>query len=167
MQTLTAEKEVLILTALAAKVGSVPGARNVIADEPLLDSKQDVLDTICIQNTDDETEVVYIKIDFLGFEDNAEEGCEDNPLTYLDYNLHVFQGYKEVRADGSSSATDIKRLVLNLRNRFLETDAGARALVADCETLPLRQDKFIILDNDPLTGAYGHFVDLIARVEIL
>lgn len=167
MQTLTPEKELLILAALKAKIESVPGAVNVVADEPLLDSKQDFLDAICVQTSDDETEVVYLKIDFLGFEDSETDGCEDNPVSFLSYNLHAFQQYKELRGDGSSGLKDIKALLLNFRNRFLETDNNARILLAGCELQPLTQKTFIVLDNDPLTGAYGHYFDLIARIEVL
>ncbi len=166
MPNLTPEKELLILTALKAKIETVPGAVNVIADEPLLDSKQDVLDIICRSNVDDETEVVYLKIDFLGFQDSATDGCDDNPVVFLNYNLHVFQGFKEIRSDNSTSAADLKRLVINLRNEFLRTDDNARQLAPNCESAPLRQNNFIILDNDPLTGAYGHIADLIAKVEL-
>lgn len=167
MPNLTIEKEALVLAALKSKLESVAGAENVVADEPLLDSKQDFLDTICVQNVDDETEVKYIKIDFLGFEDSSTDGCDDNPVVFVSYNCHVFQQYKEIRGDDSASSRDIKRLVIGLRNRFLETANNARRLAADCEHQPLRQNNFIILGDDPLTGAYGHYADLICKVEIV
>ena len=156
-----------ILAALTDKIESVAGARNVVADEPLLDSKQDFLDTICVQNSEDETEVVYLKIDFLGFQDSDTDGCEDNPVSFLSYNLHAFQQYRDVRGDGSTGLKDIKALLLNLRNRFRETDNNARLLLSGCELQPLTQKTFIVLNNDPLTGAYGHFFDLIAKIEVL
>lgn len=168
MQNLNPEIEASILEALRVKISSVEGATNVIADEPLLDSKQDVLDTICVQNSDDETEVKYLKIDFLGFEDSpGDDGCEDMPLVYATYNLHLFQQFNSKRQDESTSTKDVKAVVLNLRNKFLETANNARRLAPNCESLPVSQNNFIILDNDPLTGYYGHFVDLKLRVEIL
>lgn len=167
MHNLTPEKEALILEALRARIATVPGAVNVIADEPLLDSKQDVLDTICVQNADDETEVKYLKIDFLGFEDSPTDGCEDNPLVYATYNLHLFQQFNAGRSDETTSTKDIKKLLFALRNLFLETANNARQLAPGSESLPLTQNNFILLDNDPLTGYYGHFVDLKLRVEIL
>lgn len=169
MPSLTSEKEAAILEALKLKVESVPGVINVITNEPLLDSKQDILRKFCVKHAGNKnkTEVVYLKVDFLGFEDSLTDGCEDNPVVFLSYNLHVFQGYQEIRTDGSTSAGDIKQLVINLRNEFLRTQNNARRLAAGSESTPLRQNNFIILDNDPLTGAYGHYVDLIARVEIL
>lgn len=167
MQTLTPEKELEILAALKAKIVAVPGATNVIADEPLFDSKDDILDAICLQNADDETEVVYLKIDFLQFEDSETDGCEDNPVSFLSYNLHVFQQYSEKRSDDSSGLNDLKAFLINLRNRFRETDNNARQLLAGCETEPLKQNNFIVLGNDPLTGAYGHFTDLLCKVTVL
>lgn len=167
MPNLTPEKEAEILAALKAKVASVTGAINVVAGEPLLDSKSDVLKTICHKNLDNKTEVRYLKIDFLGFTDSAEDGCEDMPVVFVSYNLHLFHQFVEKRSDASSSAKDIKTLVMNLRNKFLETAENARSLAADCEHAPLVQNKFIILGNDELTGYYGHFTDLTLKVEIL
>lgn len=167
MPNLTPEKEAEILEALRVKVAACDGAANVVADEPLLDSKDDVLDAICVQNVDDETEVTFIKIDFLKFEDSKTDGCEDNPVVYAVYNLHLFQQFKEKRSDDSTSTGDIKRLVLNLRNLFLATKNNARRLAAYSEHLPLAQSNSIILGNDELTGFYGHFTDLLCKVEIL
>lgn len=104
----------------------------------------------------------------MGFEDSTgDDGCEDMPLVYATYNLHLFQQFNSKRADDSTSTKDMKALVLNLRNRFLETENNARKLTENSESLPLSQNNFILLDNDPLTGYYGHFVDLKLRVEIL
>ena len=164
MPNLTPEKETEILEALRLKIATLPNAKNVVASEPLLDSKQDVLKTICVQNLDKRTEVQYIKIDFLGFEDSVADGCEDNPIVYLSYNLHIFQQYVEKRSDNSTSTLDIKRLVIDLRNLFLITANNARILLPNCEHQPLTQNQFIVLNDDPLTRAYGHFVDLICKV---
>lgn len=167
MPNLTTVIESQILAALRAKVAAVAGAQNVVADEPLFDSKSDVLKTICVRAIDNKTEVKYIKIDFLQFEDSTTDGCDDMPVVFVSYNCHLFQQYREKRNDNSTSTQDIKQLVINLRNRFLETENNARKLTANSEHQPLKQQNFIILDNDPLTGAYGHFTDLICKVEIL
>ena len=166
MHNLTPEKEALILESLRVKVASAEGASNVVADEPLLDSKDDVLETICVQNVDDETEVKFIKIDFAKFEDSKTDGCEDNPVVYIVYNFHAFQQYKAKRTDNSTSTSDFKKLVLNLRNLFLVTENNARRIAANCESTPLIQTTPIILGNDDLTGFYGHFTDLTCKVEI-
>jgi len=167
MPNLTAEKELEILEALRVKIAATPGAINVVADEPLLDSKHDVLKTICFKSVDDKTEVRYLKIDFLGYTDDAENGCEDNPVCYLNYNLHLFHGFVEKRSDDSSSAKDIKALVINLRAAFLPFKNGERQVAEICESIPLVQNKFIILGEDELTGNYGHIADLTLKVEIL
>ena len=166
MPNLTTTAEALILAALSAKILAVAGVANVVIDEPLLDSKFDVLKTICVRAVDGKTEVKYLKIDFLGFVDSATDGCDDEPLVFIRYKLHAFQQYRDKRADGTTSTNDIKRLVINLRNEFLRTDNKARRILEKCETQPLKQENFIILGNDPLTGAYGHFTDLICTVEL-
>ena len=166
MPNLTAAKETAILEALGVKIASLPNAKNVIADEPLLDSKQDVLKTICVKSVDKKTEVQYIKIDFLGFRDSTTDGCEDNPVVYLSYNLHIFQQLVEKRSDNSTSTKDVKKLVIDLRNLFLLTENNARILLPNTESQPLRQNNFIILGDDPLTGAYGHYIDLVCTVTV-
>ena len=166
MPNLTPQKELDILEALRVKIASLSNAKNVIADEPLLDSKQDALKIICVQNVDKRTEVRYIKIDFLGFRDSPTDGCEDNPVVFLSYNLHIFQQYVEKRSDNSTSTKDEKKLVIDLRNLFLETANNARILLPNCESQPLKPNNFIILGDDPLTGAYGHYIDLICTVTV-
>ena len=167
MNSLTPEKELEILETLRAKVSSVESAINVVTDEPLLDSKNDVLKTICYKTANNKTEIRYIKIDFLGYTDDPENGCEDDPVVYLNYNFHLFHQYIEKRSDGSSSAKDIKKLVFNLRNAFLPFKNGERKIAEIYESTPLTQARFIILGEDPMTGGhYGHFTDLICKVEI-
>lgn len=160
---LTPAIENTIVTALKAKFEAVPLVSNCLIDNPLVDSKQDAVDLLTVQNIDDETEVKYIYISFLGFEDSATDGCDDNPSVNLTYNAHLFWGYKERRSDNSTSEKDFKALVLDLRNKFLNRN---RVILPNCETTPLRQNNFIVLGDDPLTGAYGFFVDLTVKVEI-
>ncbi|MBS1797457.1 MAG: hypothetical protein JSS81_26780 [Acidobacteria bacterium] len=163
MPNLTPEKELLILDALKAKIESVAGAENVLVENPLIDSKQDAVERLTVQNSDDQTEVKYIYISFLGFEDSETDGCDDEPVVTLTYNAHVVWGFNERRGDESFSEKDFKALVLNLRNKFLES---RRELLPDCEHQPLKQQNFILLADDPLTGAYSHFIDLILKVDI-
>ncbi len=163
MPNLTPEKEIQILDALKAKFEAVAGAENVLIENPLIDSKQDAVDKLTVQNVDGQTEVKFIYISFLGFQDSATDGCDDNPVVYLTYNAHVVWGFNEKRSDDSFSEKDFKALVLNLRNKFLNKN---RTILADCETSPLVQSAFIILGDDPLTGAFGHIVDLTVKVEV-
>jgi hypothetical protein len=163
MPNLTPEKELQILDALKTKTESVEGAENVLVENPLFDSKQDVLEKVCVENVDGETEVSYIYWSLLGYEDSTTDGCDDNPVVYLIYNAHVFRGYKEKRSDNSFSEKDFKALILNLRNKFLQKN---RTILANCETTPLKPNNFIVLGDDPLTGAYGHYYDLTLKVEV-
>jgi hypothetical protein len=165
MPNLTPEKELLILAALQSKFQSVEGADNVLIENPLIDSKQDVVDLVTVPNIDDELEVKYIYLSFQGFEDSATDGCDDMPSVILKYNAHVVHCYKEKRSDASSSEQDIKALVLNLRNKFLNKNRTLTG-VENSETAPLVQTNFIILDVDPLTGADAFFTDFLVKVEI-
>src|ERR1043165_6491401 len=109
-QSLTPAIEITVINALKAKFEAVPGVSNCLIENPLVDSKQDAVDKLTVQNIDEETEVKYIYISFLGFEDSATDGCDDNPSVNLKYNAHVFLGYKERRSDNSSSEKDFKAL---------------------------------------------------------
>ncbi|MCD9186711.1 MAG: hypothetical protein LUM44_09770 [Pyrinomonadaceae bacterium] len=166
MPLLTPAKEIDILTALKTKFEAVEDVSNVIIDDDLFDSEQDVIDNLSIQKTsDDETEVKYIYISFASFEDQTEDGCEDDPAVTLNYNAHIFWQYKEKRADNSRIANDFKALVINLRNKFLNKNRTLEG-IGNCETAPLVQNHSIILDNDDLTGFYGYIADFTVPVEI-
>ncbi|MGH9961751.1 MAG: hypothetical protein ACREBC_32250, partial [Pyrinomonadaceae bacterium] len=163
MPNLTPEKEALVLEALRVKFAGVSGMSNVIVEMPVIDSKQDEIDKLTVTNVDGELEIKYCYVSFLGYEDSATDGCDDAPLVYLNYQAHLFWGFKEKRSDNSSSEKDFKTLFINTRSKFLET---GRTLAAGAEHTPLAQTNSIILGDDPLTGAYGFFVDLSLRVEV-
>lgn len=163
MPNLTAAKEQQIIDALKAKFAGVTGASNIITDMPVIDSKQDEIDLLTVQNVDDELEIKYCYLSFLGYADSETDGCDDMPVVFLDYNAHFFAQFKELRSDNSTSEKDFKAWILNTRNKFLEDN---RTLLVGCEHTPLTQSGFIILGDDPLTGSYGHFQDLTLRVEI-
>ena len=148
--------------ALAAKISTV--AQNLIVDEPVIDSKHDEIDLLTRENVDGELETVFGKLDFLKFEDSSSDGCDDEPLVTLFYKLHLFQQFKEKRSDNSTSANDFVALVLNLRNKFLESNR--RLVSSNIEHLPLRQLIAITLGEDPLMGAEGHFADFEIKVQI-
>jgi hypothetical protein len=162
---LTPEKEILILAAVKPKFEArIP---NVITDEPLFDSKQDVIDKITVQSVDDKTEVVYCKLSLLEpFNDSDTDGCDDDPLTTPKYLAHVVCEYNPARSDGSSSEKDLKTIALNLHNDFLNKNRTVSG-VPGCEYVPLKRASNIILDNDPLTGVYAHYIDLILGIEII
>ncbi|HEX8248971.1 MAG TPA: hypothetical protein VF599_12410 [Pyrinomonadaceae bacterium] len=163
MPNLTPEKEQEILDALAAKLAAIEGIDNIVTDDFYTDSKHDVLDRLTVQNSDDETEIKYCYLTFQSFEDSTTDGCDDNPVVFLVYNAHLMWQYKPARSDGSTPQKDLKRLVINLRNKFLQKN---RTLAENCEHLPLKQNNFIILGDDPLTDVEGYYVDLQIKVEI-
>jgi hypothetical protein len=160
---LTPEKELTIREALGEKIALITGTAFI--RRPMIDSKQDWAEILGKTNVDDELEVKICTVDLLGFTDSAEEGCDDDPVVILTYSVHLCNQYKESRSDDSNSTDDFASAVLALRNKFLEKDRSLAAL-AKVESLPLTQSGFIILGIDPLTGSFGHFVDLQIKVEV-
>ncbi len=161
---LDAAKELTIREALGQKVAGITGS--VFVRRPVIDSKQDWVDLLGIENVDEEFELRYCTVDLLGFTDSPTDGCDDDPLVTLTYAVHLFHEFKEARSDDSNSTDDFTAAVLNLRSRFLETDRSLGSLER-IEHLPLRQSGFIILEEDPVTGSFGHFVDLQCMVQVL
>jgi hypothetical protein len=160
---LDSAKELTIREALGTKVAVITATAFV--RRPVIDSKHDWAELLGKQNVDDELEVKCCTVDLLQFTDSDQEGCDDDPVVTLTYQVHLFHQYKEARSDDSNSTDDFAAAVLDLRNKFLEKNRDV-AGVADAEYLPLTQSGFIILGTDPLTGSEGHFVDLIAKVEV-
>jgi hypothetical protein len=158
---LTPEKQEQILGALKAKFALE--AHNVITDEPLFDSDNDVVDLICRVNADDEQEVVYCRLSLTRFLDSATDGCEDDPVVTLTYSAHLFWEFREKRSDDSSPEKDLIDLILRLRNRFLLPD---RDIGETAEHTPLRGVSNIILGTDPLTGVHGFYKDVAVDVVV-
>lgn len=162
MPNLTPEIESAVLLALKAKVETVASADNVIIADPLIDSKQDFIAELTVQNVDNELETKYCKIDYLGWRDSLTDGCDDAPVVFLRYKIRLVHQYKPARSDASTPANDIKDLDLNLRNKFLETDRT----LASGENLPLTSLNDMILAVDELTGIYGYIRELLLEIEI-
>lgn len=160
---LTASKELMIRQALGTRIAALTGSAFV--RRPLIDSRQDWAELLGKQNVDGELEVKYCTIDLFQFDDSEQEGCDDDPVVTLHYQVRLFHQYKETRSDDSNSTDDFTAVVLDLRADFLNAKRGV-AGVAGAEYLPLVQSGFIILGDDPLTGAFGHYVDLLAKVEV-
>jgi hypothetical protein len=157
-------KELTIRTALGTKIAAITGT--VFVRRPMIDSNIDWVEKLGVQNVDQEVELRLCTVDLRDFVDQ-DEGCDDDPVVNLSYNVHLFHEYKESRSDSSNSTDDFIAAVLSLRNAFLDENRslGTPAL-AKVETLPLTQSGFIILGDDPLTGAFGHYIDLTATVEV-
>lgn len=162
---LTPEKELQIREALGEKTAALTGS--VFVRRPMIDSKQDWVELLGKENVDEELEIQACFVDFLGFTDSDQEGCDDDPVVTIDFRIHLFHEYREERSDDSTSTDDFTAVVLNLRNAFLDANRSLGSpVLARVETLPLVQSGFIILGVDPLTGAFGHFVDFTASVEL-
>ena len=160
---ITPDKESLILITLAAKIATVDGVSNIITDEPLFDSKSDIIDEITIKNVDKEIEVKFCKIEYLGWRDSETDGCDDDPTVFLKYRIRVFHGYKTTRSDGSSPAADIKKLDILMHNKFREKN---RLLAINCEHQPLVPVSDIILSEETV-GIYGYTRDYFLEVEVV
>lgn len=155
-------KELAIRTALGNRIFSVTAF--VFIRRPYIDSRQDWA-SYAYANTDGELEMKVCTVDLLRFDDSTEYGCDDDPQVTLTYGVHLFMQYNEGRTDGSNSTDDFISKLLYLRYTHLTGDRAV-AGVTGAEYLPLVQANSILLGDDPLTGAYGHSVDLIAKVVI-
>jgi hypothetical protein len=162
---LTPEKELAIREAQGTKIALLTGS--VFVRRPMIDSKQDWVDLLGKENVDGEYEVKYCTVDLLSFTDSEEEGCDDDPVVNLLYGVRIFHGYKEKRSDDSNSTDDFIALILNLRNAYLNADRSVGSpAIPKVESLPLIQSGFILLGEDPLSGAFGHYIDLQAPIEV-
>jgi hypothetical protein len=159
---LDASKELAIREALGAKVAAVTGSAFV--RRPVVDSKQDWAG-LGVQNIDGELELRVCTVDLQSFDDSPDYGCFDDPMVTLTYAVHVFFEFKEKRSDDSNSTDDFAAAVTSLRSSFLDADRTLASL-AKVESLPLVQASFILLGDDPLTGGFGHSIDLLAKVEV-
>ncbi len=160
---LTPAKELTIREALGTKIALITSSAFV--RRPMISSKQDWVELLGSENVDEEFELKVCTVDLLSFTDSEEEGCDDDPVVLLTYRIHYFRQYKELRSNDSNSTDDFNADILNLRNSFLDEDRSLGDL-AKVESLPLTQSGFILLGDDPLTGAFGHFIDLQLQVEV-
>jgi hypothetical protein len=163
-------KELIIREAIGDKISAITGY--VFVRRPLIDSRADWAELLGVENADGKLEIKYCTVDLLGFADSPTDGCDDDPLTTLSYSVHLFNQYRESAvSDDSNSTDDFTATVLDLRNSFLNANRGVGPRgyppIENVERLPLVQSGFIILGEDPLTGAFGHYIDLIAKVEVL
>ncbi|MBX3288457.1 MAG: hypothetical protein KF855_03835 [Acidobacteria bacterium] len=160
---LTSAKELEIRTFLGAKIAAVTASSFI--RRPMIDSKQDWVALLGKTNIDGEYEMRYCTVDLLQFTDSDDEGCDDDPVVNLLYQVHLFHQYKEERSDDSNSTDNFIAVLLNLRNTFLNANRSIGVLDG-AESLPLIQSGYILLGADALTGTFGHSVDLQLPVEI-
>lgn len=171
MPAITSQKEKDTLAALVRKFGAVDGISNIVTTDDLLDSKQDVIAAICVRDSDNKTIVKFCQLKYIGWRDSETDGCDDNPVSFMRYSVHIAQAYTPKRKDNSTPYEDIKLLDIELHNKFREKnrklyDADGIAL-PKCESIPLVPVSDITLNDDPLTGVYSYFRDYLLEVECL
>lgn len=112
------------------------------------------------------TEYKYLQIELVGIDDI--EGEDNCPGLELIYRFHLFVGFIDSRPNGATfanSTDEFNANLINLRNEFSLSDT---ILEDNSHTSndALTRDDFILIDDDPLTGAVGHFIDQTTRVEV-
>ncbi len=162
---LTPDIELAHIAILKADIESVANTGAVFDKLMFFNSEADFAKAVGKQlAAGDDLEVQFCQISFLGFEDDPEDLCEDDPAVKIIYRLHLFHEFKQERKDGTNSHDTFAAAVLNLRNKFLATiqindHTDREALV---------QDGYIITDDESefFKGAFGHWINLITKVEL-
>lgn len=161
---LTPEKELANRQQIKADIESVANSGAVFIRPAFFTSEQDFIDVVGKEViSGEDLEVRFCQISFVGFEDDPADLCEDNPAVKSIYRIHLFHQFNQGRPDGSCSHDDFVALVINLRNKFLSTID----LDANTEREALKMDGFIITSDESefFKGAYGHWTNLITKVE--
>lgn len=160
-----AEIEVMVRGLVADKVRAVDEARHVFTQRFYVSSKLTYVEKLGVENeADGNVEVRCTFVEFLGFE-NLNKGCDDAPHYYLVYGLRTVQEFVDEREDGSSSTAEFSAFVMNLRDAFLTgRDLGFPDRLHQ-EHLEMAEHAQI--DDDDLTGAFGHIAPFILKVEVV
>lgn len=162
---LTPAIEMLHRLLIKAAIESVPDTGAVFIKPEFFTSEQDFVERVCkLMTVGDDLEVQFCQISFLGFEDDPLDDCEDDPAVKIIYKIHLFHQYKPERADGTNSHDTFTAMLLNLRNKFLDTIE----IDSNTERESLRADGFMITDDESeyFKGAFGHWINLITKVDI-
>jgi hypothetical protein len=179
----TGSNELSIREKIAEKI-ALSGLLFVVPSPLYFKSKADfwsVLAPKLNQKEIEKTPIMFCSISFLRFEDDVSEGCEDEPLLNLFYNLHLFREYDFVRMQESGAPTNfLKRILkserdfinaqMNLRQEFL----GINPLIVpvlpnmEIETNPLVQNDFAEEKNPSayIEGVDGFNADLELKVSV-
>lgn len=162
---LTPEKELAARTKLKTDLLTVGMIGSVFIKPAYFTSKADFVEQLGNQVAPgDDLEVQFCQVSFLKFEDSKTDGCADDPLVYVHYKIHLFHEFRQARKDGTNSHDTFVALILNLRNKFLLTQDA----VANSERSPLAQEQFMLTDteNEFFPGAFGHYTNLITKIEV-
>lgn len=160
-----AEIELLVRGLVADKCRAVPGIGHVATKRFYVVGKQQYVEKLGIENeADGDIEVRILFVEFQGFEDTS-KGCDEAPFYNLIYSVRAFQEFIDERTDGSNSSDDFAEFVMNLRDAFLSgRDLGFPERLLHT---PLSMAQRPIVDDDPLTGAFGHILPFLLKVEVV
>ena len=128
-------------------------------------SEQDLVKKIGVK-VGSKTEFKYLQIELIGVDDI--EGEDNCPGVALTYRFHLFVGFIDSRPSGSTfdnSTDEFNTLLLNLRNEFSLNDKVFDPDDESTSNNALERQDFIVVDDDPLTGVTGHFIDQITIIE--
>jgi hypothetical protein len=163
MCILTPEKEKSLREALKNKISELPEAF-VFSRRRRISSKQDFFAQLG-KTVDSKTEVRFCQIDYLGFEDVLGEGLDDCPPVKVNYSLHVFFQFADLRSDDSNSTDDFISYCLNLRHQINHTQeivlSGKKHLLSN-----LLQVSDTITDSDTVSGVEGHYAEFRVTIEV-
>ncbi|MBA3243025.1 MAG: hypothetical protein H0T60_17535 [Acidobacteria bacterium] len=160
-----AEIEAMVRGLVAAKCAAVEGTGHVFTQRFYVVGKQAYVDKLGIESSaDGNYEVRCLFVEFVGYEDLA-KGCEDAPHYHLIYSMRAVQEFADVREDESSSSQEFAAYVMNLRAAFLTArDLGFPARL---HHEPLSMDERIRIDDDEMTGVFGHIAPFVLKVEVV
>lgn len=163
----TPEQERLIRAAIATTLQPA-GDLFLFTDRPLITSKQDFVAKFFKTETvaPGGAVVKYALVEFARFTD-TDDGCADNPVVLIGYNIHAFiEHYGAEGAAADNSHNELAAFILNARNIVLQSPNITLADSTRHFLNPLTQPEMIVTDNDTVTGLEGHYVDLQLEVEV-
>jgi hypothetical protein len=159
------EIELLVRGLVAEKSRAVAGVGHVFTERFYVVGKQQYVEKLGIENeADGNVEVRCLFVEFLGYEDTL-KGCDDAPVYRLVYGMRAVQEFVAEREDGSNSTNEFAAFVMNLRGAFLrERNLG---LPSRLYHEPLVMLQRIQIEDDELTGAFGHIAPFQLKVEVV
>ncbi len=164
LPTTAAEIELMVRELLADKSRAVAGVGHVFTKRFYIVGKQQYVEKLGIENAPDgDIKVRCLFIEFVGYEDTA-KGCDEAPVFNLVYSFRAIHEFEDERADGSCSSDDFAAFVMNLRAAFLP--ARHLGFPDNLYHTPLLMPDRIRIDEDELTGAFGHIAPFVLKVEL-
>jgi hypothetical protein len=162
---LTPAVELIHRQKLKTDLATVADTGAVFIRPEFFSSQQDFVKAVCKEvAAGDDLEVQFCQISWLGYEDDPDDPCEDNPTVKIVYKMHFFHQFIQERSDGTNSHDTFTAMIINVRNKFLATIHS----VPNTEREAAKQQNFIITDENSefFQGAYGHWCNLITKIEL-